>query len=65
MSGTVSTRIYASISLVFYILMAVFLGKVMKNNYCGLSNGWRVFAIILMILSIFGAIGSLVTLILG
>ena len=62
---TVSTRVYAAISLVFYVLMAVFLGKVIQNNYCGMSTGWKVFAIILMVLAVLGAIGSLVTLIIG
>ncbi len=79
--NSTSVRISASITLLFSILMCVFLVKIMKSQgisgksdfisksdgggYCGLATGWKVFTIILLIYSILIALGAFVALIMG
>lgn len=74
--SSVSARINAIFGMIFYILLIVFLVKVLQTgskgavfaneNFCNnLTLGWRIFAIMLIILAILGFIGALITLILG
>jgi len=73
---SIAARINAIFGMVFYIILMVFLVKVLqtsakgavfsKGNFCNnMTLGWRIFAIILIVLAILGFISALITLIVG